>query len=259
MTPNPVTPNPEEVALVRAIVAAPDEDTPRLAYADWLDEHDRPARARLIRIQCDLARLQAEEQELIERHGQEWGGPLFALGADDWKFHRGFPEEVTMRVDDYLTEQSRLNDLTPLTRLHFRGGTDDDLRQLAALPAAARIRTLEVGLDVVHPNPLECGIEGVRALAASPHLAGLRQLRLHSHNLDANAVEVIAGVPAFANLTHLALTNPALRATPVENLVQLSRLSRLAELQLGDVRYGPQVLRLFRTPAAGQSDDRGPG
>lgn len=40
-----------------AITAAPDDDTPRLVYADWLDEHGRRARAALIRVQCEQARL----------------------------------------------------------------------------------------------------------------------------------------------------------------------------------------------------------
>lgn len=36
----------DEAALLRAICAVPDEDTPRLAYADWLDEQDQlPDRA----------------------------------------------------------------------------------------------------------------------------------------------------------------------------------------------------------------------
>jgi uncharacterized protein (TIGR02996 family) len=43
--------------LLAAILAAPDDDAPRLAYADWLDEHGEPERASFIRVQCKLARL----------------------------------------------------------------------------------------------------------------------------------------------------------------------------------------------------------
>ena len=42
---------PTEPALEAAIVAHADEDTPRLAYADWLDEHGDPDRAAFIRVQ----------------------------------------------------------------------------------------------------------------------------------------------------------------------------------------------------------------
>ena len=40
-----------------AIAAHPEEDTPRLAYADWLDEHGFPIRAEFIRIQCEIDKL----------------------------------------------------------------------------------------------------------------------------------------------------------------------------------------------------------
>ena len=43
---------PEELALLKAIHAAPAEDTVRLVYADWLEEHDLPEHAEFIRLQC---------------------------------------------------------------------------------------------------------------------------------------------------------------------------------------------------------------
>src|SRR5262249_22464510 len=45
----------EAAALLRAIIANPDDDTPRLVYADWLQEHDDPERAEYIRVQCQIA------------------------------------------------------------------------------------------------------------------------------------------------------------------------------------------------------------
>jgi uncharacterized protein (TIGR02996 family) len=44
-------------ALLRAILAAPADDTPRLVYADYLEEHGDPARAAFIRTQIALARV----------------------------------------------------------------------------------------------------------------------------------------------------------------------------------------------------------
>lgn len=43
-------------ALLAAILANPEEDTPRLVYADWLQENGDEARAEFIRIQCELYR-----------------------------------------------------------------------------------------------------------------------------------------------------------------------------------------------------------
>lgn len=54
----------EELGFVAAICAEPGDDTARLAYADWLDDHagevpsaGRAERAELIRVQCRLAAL----------------------------------------------------------------------------------------------------------------------------------------------------------------------------------------------------------
>lgn len=46
-------------ALLRAICAAPAEDTPRLVYADWCDENGQPERAEFIRVQIALSHLPA--------------------------------------------------------------------------------------------------------------------------------------------------------------------------------------------------------
>jgi uncharacterized protein (TIGR02996 family) len=43
-------------ALLASILANPDDDAPRLIYADWLDEHGEPERAEFIRVQCELAK-----------------------------------------------------------------------------------------------------------------------------------------------------------------------------------------------------------
>lgn len=47
----------EERDLLAAVLASPAEDTPRLMYADWFQEHGQEARAEFIRVQCELARL----------------------------------------------------------------------------------------------------------------------------------------------------------------------------------------------------------
>ena len=44
-------------ALLAAILAAPEDDAPRLIYADWLEEHGQADRAAFIRVGCEAARL----------------------------------------------------------------------------------------------------------------------------------------------------------------------------------------------------------
>lgn len=45
-------------AFLAAIRNAPDDDAPRLVYADWLDDHDDSERAEFIRVQVKLARTE---------------------------------------------------------------------------------------------------------------------------------------------------------------------------------------------------------
>jgi uncharacterized protein (TIGR02996 family) len=52
-----VTHTDDALALLRACALFPDDDTPRLMLADALDEAGDGARAELIRVQCELARL----------------------------------------------------------------------------------------------------------------------------------------------------------------------------------------------------------
>ena len=44
-------------AFLQAMVETPDDDTPRLVYADWLEENGDADRAEFIRLQCELATL----------------------------------------------------------------------------------------------------------------------------------------------------------------------------------------------------------
>lgn len=69
-------------AFLVAIIAAPDDDTPRLVFADWLQERGEDARAEFIRVQCELARLRntkvprkvRQEPRRCKSCGQWYGG-----------------------------------------------------------------------------------------------------------------------------------------------------------------------------------------
>lgn len=54
--------SPED-AFVHSILNNPEDDTPRLVFSDWLEEHDRESHAELIRVQCELARLPKRSRE----------------------------------------------------------------------------------------------------------------------------------------------------------------------------------------------------
>jgi uncharacterized protein (TIGR02996 family) len=78
--------------LLRAILDQPKEDTPRLVYADWLEENGRPERAEFIRVQVELARIDVcpmdpkvyrEKWSPLRRRERE----LLGLARDMWFDH----------------------------------------------------------------------------------------------------------------------------------------------------------------------------
>lgn len=78
-----MTPNNGSL-LLRAILAHPDEDVPRLMFADWLDESDKPAAhayARFIREQIKAHRAGVPDGDvargLFQSWGRDWFGHVF--------------------------------------------------------------------------------------------------------------------------------------------------------------------------------------
>jgi len=102
-----------------AIRANPDEDGPRLVYADWLEETGTDeAKAELIRVQCKLAKLrvghpdyaplQQQEANLLDEHLVRWLVELPNWDGVDWKFNqlfsRGLVEFVSLHQVDQFTQ-----------------------------------------------------------------------------------------------------------------------------------------------------------
>lgn len=98
---------PDERALLAAIRAHPHDDTPRLVYADWLDEHERPERAEFIRVQIALARFGDVTAENRERWHELHEHERELLALDTKLGWNGFLLDCTERnVDDRLTHLS---------------------------------------------------------------------------------------------------------------------------------------------------------
>jgi uncharacterized protein (TIGR02996 family) len=92
----------DEAALLDVIRAQPDEDTPRLMYADWLQEHGQPERAEFIRLQVKsetgcTAEGGRRQDQLEELHRAAWTAHLPRDVRDahepwEWRFDRGLAE-----------------------------------------------------------------------------------------------------------------------------------------------------------------------
>ena len=87
----------DQQALLRAIIKNPDEDTPRLMYADWLEEHDEPYRAKFIRAQLKAATAppkktggrEEHELERAQSYKQQWLWEFRSRGLYGVEFRRG--------------------------------------------------------------------------------------------------------------------------------------------------------------------------
>ena len=248
---------PEESSLVSAVVASPEDDSPRLAYADWLDSHARGERAEFIRLQCQICHLQHREEELLKSHHQEWGAELERSGATHWKFHRGFPEEIFIGANHFITQHTKLNRHTPVRDLHLVGTNGHFLSQLAVLPVLTQVRTLELNRASGGHGALgDYSAANLDQLLLSPNLRSLQQLALHHKTLSGVDALHLATLPSLSGLKHLTLTGPRFESGDHSLAVKLSDAAnvwKLRHLQLNDKTYGEKTLELYRSMLAPKS------
>jgi uncharacterized protein (TIGR02996 family) len=194
--------------LLHAIAESPEDDAPRLVYADWLEERGDP-RHELIRVQLELARLDegddrrwellARERRLLRAHGKHWAGPLRRF-VKRYYFRRGFVEGVTLRAAAFLENAGELFRLAPVRIVRLLDAVPH-LPDLGASPHLAHVRSL----DLRH-QPITR--EGLQTLLNSPHLTGLNSLNLRgTHLCNSPGMRFLAGCPALANLTALDLSD----------------------------------------------------
>src|SRR5437764_15057442 len=117
-------------AYLDAITAHPDDDTPRLAYADWLDGQGDSDRAEFIRCQCDFGMLNEDDpdwkrtkkriDELLALHGRRWAEEVGCLTASRIHFSRGFIGHRTVAAHDYIRFGRTWPAKTPLRSVELR-------------------------------------------------------------------------------------------------------------------------------------------
>jgi uncharacterized protein (TIGR02996 family) len=199
----------DETALLRAIAAHPDEDTPRLAYADWLDERDNHPRAAFIRGQIELATLKDDSphrrelafrcRQLLDEHERAWIDPP-ELAVYDYGWSRGFVESFTTTPSD-LELDAELFDTHPFRRVwlwKLKGKID----AAELIPADNRLTALDLTGNALN-------VAQLKKLAKMPHFEELREVGLMYNDLRDTAVKVLCGEPFFRRLELIRLgANP---------------------------------------------------
>ncbi len=220
-------------ALLRAVLADPDDDAPRLIYADWLDENGECERAELIRLQIALAHTheaapsyplwRRREGELLAAHAAPWAGGLTGI-AQRCTFRRGFVEEVEVAAPVFLRHGERLFEGAPVRTVALvRVGLSGP--RLAMCRALARVVNLDLSNSHLWPSHMA-------RLLASPFLVGLRGLSLAGNNLGHSAAAVLVDAPVLGGLKRLELYQNRLHDAGAILLADCPRVAQLHVLGL---------------------------
>ncbi len=205
-----------EAAFLRSIAEEGENNTGRLVFADWLEEHDESPRAEFIRVQCELAssklpekrhhELRVRERELLDAHRHEWC-QAFGLPIEDVSFERGL-----------------------IARVRPTGWDGGKLLDPEFGPRFATLTELDL-------SGLQLGDDDLIAFAETGHFPALRKLILSDNGITE------AGVTALAEWTGLPQLNTVyLFQNPLGEgahaALEASAQFRLANLDMGEREDG---------------------
>jgi uncharacterized protein (TIGR02996 family) len=240
-------------SFLQAMIDAPEDDTPRLVYADWLEEHgageaDRD-RAEFIRVQVELARLRfaskadpgAARYEVLRsregglyRHHKLWASELNLppKRGVSCVFRRGMVADVWCSVRYFVEHADALFAAAPLEAVCFRRATLRNVAELATCRGFARLRGVKFLLT---ETPQEVIARFFAILPAGHlHAAELftfvvdpRSPNWHTRNVV--LVVALARCPGLAGLKRLLLRDAGVGD---EGALALARSPHLAGLEL---------------------------
>lgn len=257
-------PNPD--TFLAAICDQPDDDAPRLVFADWLEENGDGARAEFIRTQIELARadgksrgherLLERQKLLLRRHKKEWTAPLKGI-AERMEFARGFVMSLTLPAERFLRHAERIFQLAPVrsvTVTHSVGRTLD----LAACKELARLTAISIqsiyataqGIVAALGDPFSSrpsavpyaddriGDTGFADLVSSQHLTALAWLHVPSNNVTASSVRALVQAPVARQLRRLDLSHNPIGDAGFATLCAGDALQHLEWLDLSCCNIG---------------------
>ena len=259
----------EREALLRAVAAHPDEDTPRLMYADLLDELGggaNTARARFIRIQIDLARNPgrswfanadrlSEVARLAGQFADVWLAELPKWAADEARkqklraddFPRGFLSAFRVSAGTFVAQGDQLLGLAPVTHVIVTGQPlkRPGMRSLLGAPHLNRVRALALpGCD---------GQLTADLMASSPALGSLEELDLSNSGLTDAGAALLARPVDLGRLRVLTAWRSSLTGAGAETLLSSPWLPNLRTLDLRGAPDGYRWAREIRSRCAKKS------
>ena len=235
-----MSPPPAHEPFLRAICAAPDDDAPRLVFADYLDETGDPERAEFIRLQIQFARTpdvygpeRRRCDELFRARRRRWlaelpgppelwaesslaGQPPIHFESPHWSdqehtwvecvpalgdWERGFPAAVRVQGSGDLL-LAHADRVTEFVPVRRLHLVNPD-RPDELIRALAGLPFLRKLRELILPFPLSD--DTAEALALSPHASGLRQVSLVADQMTDRAGRAFAESPNLGDVDMLLL------------------------------------------------------
>ena len=243
---------PEVHIFFREIKEHPDDDTPRLIFADWLEEHGDAAaaargeflRSRVLRRHLsaddpsyDL--LKRREGELFTAYCWTWLGPLTDQSRE-WKFERGLVQ-VRAKAEQVLTPDvaawARTEAAFWIDALTLTDVTPRHLAQLAESPLLGHLNMLDLS---------ENRLRRLRTLFETPAVGRLTRLLLSRNRLTGEEIAALTESPHLCRLTELDLERNRLDDEAAARLASAEWRRDLRLLRLRHNRFSPvgrEVLR----------------
>jgi uncharacterized protein (TIGR02996 family) len=259
-----------------AIIADREDDTPRLVFADWLQEQGEDDRAEFIRVQIELQNrlpwwddalnrdtyetlanriakfpqdalaLYERQRTLLARHRTQWltGYPRWAFAPLWQSFRRGFPRAVQTKPENWLRDGAALRGWFPLEEVAFDGERGDYASVFAA-PSLVGIPLLTLRY---------AGNSVLRALAAAPALGSVGGLRLdvaYSSNTEPDSLRAALGSPFLARVRELSSEIGGAAPLPdtfARAVAHSPHLRNLERLRLNFLMSADVCAELLRSP-----------
>ncbi|MCS6865264.1 MAG: TIGR02996 domain-containing protein [Gemmataceae bacterium] len=252
----------DESAFLKAILANPDDDTPRFVYADWLDERnhgDDAARAAFIRLQCRLEsptlrpkerrQLNREAKAILANYEKQWTQPLRGITSiQRWSFRRGFLDGIVMSATSFVLNAAKIFDAAPTIRSAYFREASNEVHQLAKCEYLSRLATIDLHKMCI------CGFcpihNDLRALFHCRYLQSLQSLNIANNRMNATGAKHLAESTSFPNLTFLDVSGNPLGAAGIQTLSQSQHLRQLMTLDLSETHPDSRGLNtLGRSPS----------
>lgn len=208
----------QQDALYRAVCAHPGDDTPRLVFADWLEEAGDARQAHFIRTQIELARVpehdplwaqcRRSDPNAVRGWAMAHTLPVLPHGVSwrRFRFHRGFPCLAAIdSMDRLLNGGRRIFESAPLQSLDFESscGIVKSMEAFVEWPDLTRLTRLQFSHTRLRPAEM-------RRLGHSSFAVNLSEISFEGHAIEADGLAALVESPLFLRLRRLELNRAAL-------------------------------------------------